>query len=135
MENKIRCPRCGKEEVWKVGTPRGEQQYKCKNCRRKFITELNYSEEFKREAIQIFYEGNSGRAVGRIKGINKSTVYNWIKNLNEKTQKTDIVKKGDKICESKIVEEIDELFFYIKDKKQSIRNNIGNEKSTTNSRL
>ena len=119
MENKIRCPRWGKEEIWKARTPRGKQQYQCKNCRRKFITELNYSEEFKREAIQIFYEGNSGRAVGRIKGINKSTVYNWVKKLNEKTKKTDIVYEGNKMCESKIVEEIemDELFAYIKDKK------------------
>jgi transposase-like protein len=67
MENKISCPRCVKEEVWKAGRPRGEQQYQCKNCRRKFITELNYNEEFKREAIQIFYKQNNGRTVGRIK--------------------------------------------------------------------
>lgn len=40
-----------------------------------------------KEAIEIFYEGNSGRAVGRIKGINKSTVYNSIKKLNEKTKR------------------------------------------------
>ena len=51
-------------------------------CKRKFITELSYSEEFKREAIQISYKGNSGRAVGRIMGINKLTVYNWIKKMN-----------------------------------------------------
>ena len=116
MENKIKCPRCGKEEIWKAGKPKGKQQYQCKKCRRKFITELNYSEEFKREAIQILYEGNSGRAVGRIMGINKSTVYNWVKKMNEKTE---IVDEGEKICESKIVEEIemDELFTYIKDKK------------------
>ena len=116
MEKKIKCPRCGKEEIWKAGKPKGKQQYQCKKCRRKFITELNYSEEFKREAIQILYEGNSGRAVGRIMGINKSTVYNWVKKMNEKTE---IVDEGEKICESKMVEEIemDELFAYIKDKK------------------
>lgn len=119
MENKIICPRCGKEEIWKAGRPRGKQQYQCKNCRRKFITELNYSEEFKREAIQIFYEGNSGRAVGRIKGINKSTVYNWIKKLNKKIQKEATVDEENKSTESKTVEEIemDELFTYTKDKK------------------
>ena len=119
MENKIICPRCGKEEIWKAGKPKGKQQYQCKKCRRKFITELNYSEEFKREAIQILYEGNSGRAVGRIMGINKSTIYNWVKKMNEKIEKTEIVDEGDKICESKMVEEIemDELFSYIKDKK------------------
>ena len=52
-------------------------------------------------------------------GINKSTVYNWVKKMNEKTEKTEIVDEGEKICESKMVEEIemDELFTYIKDKK------------------
>ena len=30
--------------------------------------ELNYDDEFKREAIEIFYEGNNRRAVERIKG-------------------------------------------------------------------
>ena len=119
MENKIICPRCGKEEIWKAGRPRGEQQYQCKNCRRKLITELNYSEEFKREAIQIFYEGNSGRAVGRIKGINKSTVYNWIKKLNKKIQKEATVDEENKSTESKTVEEIEmyKLFTYTKEKK------------------
>ena len=119
MENKIICPRCGKEEIWKAGRPRGKQQYQCKNCRRKFITELNYSEEFKREAIQIFYEGNSGRAVGRIKGINKSTVYNWIKKLNKKIQKEATVDEENKSTESKTVEEIEmyKLFTYTKEKK------------------
>ena len=86
MEKKIVCPRCGKEEIWKCGKSGGKQQYQCKECRKKFITELNYSEKFKRQAIQIFYKGNSGRAVGRIIGINKSTVYNWIKNQMKKSK-------------------------------------------------
>ena len=38
------------------------------------MTELNYSEEFKRQAIQMFYEGNSGGAVGRLKKTNKSCI-------------------------------------------------------------
>ena len=68
----------------KIKTKRyGKQEYQCKECKRKFIRELNYDEEFKRKAIQIFYEGNSERAVGRIMKINKSTVYNWIKALNK----------------------------------------------------
>ena len=70
-----------KKEICKAVKRKGKQQYQCKNCRRKFITELNHSEEFKREGIQIFYEGNSGMVVGRI---NKSTVYNWIKKYKRK---------------------------------------------------
>ena len=94
MEKKIVCPRCGKEEIWKAGKSSGKQQYQCKNCKKKFITELNYSEEFKRQAIQMFYEGNSTRAVGRIMGINKSTVYNWIKKLDGKLQNKNCTKEN-----------------------------------------
>ena len=54
MEN-IKRLKCGNEKVWKAGKPKGKQQYQCKKCRRKYITELNYSEEFKRKVIQIFY--------------------------------------------------------------------------------
>ncbi len=82
----IICLKCGNEELWRAGRPRGKQQYQCKKCRRKFITELNYSEEFKKRAIQIFYEGNRGRAVGSMMKINKSTVYNWIKQLGSKIE-------------------------------------------------
>ena len=47
--------------------------------------------------------------------INKSTVYNWIKNLSDKIEKS---KLKDKI--SKEVIEIDELYSYTKDKKQNL---------------
>ena len=119
MKKRIRCPRCGKEEIRKVGNPRGKQQYQCKECKRKFITEVNYKKEFKEKAIKIFYEGNSGRTVGRIMGINKSTVYNWIKKMNEKI---DIGDKENKVAECKRVEiiEMDELFSYTKKKKTEL---------------
>ncbi len=48
-----------------------EQQHQFKKYRRKFITELNYDKDFKKKTIHIFYERNSGRAVGRIMKINK----------------------------------------------------------------
>ena len=89
MENKIICPRCGEEEIWKARKPKGKQQYQCKKCRRKFITELNYSEEFKRQEIAIFYDGNSGRAAGKI----------------------------DENKVSKEIIEMDELYIYTADKK------------------
>ena len=90
MEMKIKCPKCGKEEIWKSGKSWGKQQYQCKSCKRKFITGKNYSEEFKQKAIAIFYEGN----IGQITGINKSTVYNWIKKLDEKLQDVDYTEKN-----------------------------------------
>ena len=38
-----------------------------------------YSEEKKKEALKIFYAGASGRTVGKILGMSKANVYNWIK--------------------------------------------------------
>ena len=114
--NIIKCPKCGSEKTWKVGKPKGKQQYQCKECKRKFFTEFSFSPEFKNKAIQIFYEGNSGRAVGRLMGINKSTVYNWIKALDNKT-------KYPKPVESKITKDIiemDELFSYVANKKNKL---------------
>ena len=123
MEMEIKCPKCGKEEIWKSGKTGGKQQYQCKSCKRKFITEKNYSEEFKQKAIAIFYEGNSGRAVGRIMGINKSTVYNWIKKLDEKLQDVDSVSVEENIAvqaEQTEVIEMDELFDHINEKKTEL---------------
>ena len=89
----------------------------------KFIRDLNYSKEFKQKAIEIFYEGNSGRAVGRIMGINKSTVYNWIKELDEKIESSKLEEEKNKTEEKETDEaqavdiiEMDELFLYIKEK-------------------
>lgn len=38
--------------------------------------------------VQIFYEGNRGRAVGKLMKINKSTVYNFIKSLSKKIEES-----------------------------------------------
>ena len=130
MDKELKCPKCGKEEIWKSGKSKGKQQYQCKSCKRKFITEKNYSKEFKNKAIAIFYEGNSGRAVGRIMGINKSTVYNWIKKLDEKLQDVNYTEKNTAVKTEQTEEiEMDELFDYIKAKKKSLRNNVGNKKT------
>ena len=47
-----------------------------------------YSEEIKKEALRIYYSGVSGRGVGKILGMSKANVYNWIK----KTEPTDMDK-------------------------------------------
>ena len=117
----MKCPRCGSKEIRKAGKPRGKQQYQCKECERKFITALNYSKAFKQKAIATFYEGNSGRAVGRIMEINKSTVYNWIKKLDEKIENSDCAEEKE-TAETQTVDiiEMDELFAYIKEKKTKL---------------
>ncbi len=69
----------------------------------------------------------------RIFGINKSTVYNWIKKLDEKIQSSNC-KEEKATGEAQTVDviEMGELFAYTKVKKQSLRNNVGDEKAAAN---
>ena len=47
-----------------------------------------YSEEMRERAIKTYYSGVSGRGVGKIFGMSKANVYNWIK----KSKKRDMEK-------------------------------------------
>ena len=82
-ENK-RCPKCGKiENQVRAGYNRsGTQRCKCKDCGIMYTINPKkhaYSEEERELAIKIFYSGASGRGVGKILGMSKANVYNWIK--------------------------------------------------------
>jgi len=79
-----RCPKCGeKKNQINAGYNRsGTQRCVCKNCNHKYT--LNgkkraYSEETRRQAMKIYYSGVSGRGVGKLLGMSKANVYNWIK--------------------------------------------------------
>jgi transposase-like protein len=71
--------------------------------------EPKYSEAFKNEAIQLYLEGNSGCAVGRLKKIGKNTIWGWLREYEEKMDKSD---END----VEIIEQ-DELYTYIKKRK------------------
>ena len=79
-----RCPKCGKlENQVKAGrNSSGSQRCKCKECGTYYTIEPKrheYPEETKELAIKMYYGGVSGRGVGKILGMNKSNVMNWIK--------------------------------------------------------
>jgi transposase len=40
-------------------------------------------EEVRQQAIKTYYAGTSGRGVGKIFGMSKANVYNWIKKNDE----------------------------------------------------
>lgn len=82
-ENK-KCPKCGKtENQIKAGFNKsGTQRCKCKECGISYTLnpkKHEYSEEIKEQAVKIYYSGVSGRGVGKIFGMSKANVYNWIK--------------------------------------------------------
>jgi transposase-like protein len=88
MENSITdkpiCPRCGAtERQMKNGKNRsGTQSCLCGECRKSYTLNPKnraYSEELRRLAIKEYYDGVSGRGIGKIHKFSKSNVYNWIK--------------------------------------------------------
>jgi len=44
-----------------------------------------YSEETRALALKIYYAGASGRGVGKVLGMSKANVYNWIKKNDTNT--------------------------------------------------
>ena len=87
-----RCPKCEKEENQaNYGFNRsGTQRCKCKECNN--IYTLNpknraYSEEVRNTAIKTYYSGVSGRGVGKLLGMSKANVYNWIKKTGSSVDK------------------------------------------------
>lgn len=62
-------------------TQAGNQRYKCKDCGRTKVLQLDekYSATRQELVAQTYVERNSSRAVGRIFGLSHRTVLNWLK--------------------------------------------------------
>ena len=111
-----KCVKCGsncKQQLY--GKDRnGKQRYRCYDCRKVYIADVQYTPEFKLQAIKVYFEGNSGRAVGRIVGISKNTIWRWLKEYakNIEAQTDDDVETA----------ELDELYTYVKKRQSSLSN-------------
>ena len=84
VEETRRCPKCGQTEgQMKNGRNRsGTQTILCRFCKKVYTPEPKrqaYDEETQKHAMKLYYSGVSGRGVGKIMGMNKANVYNWIK--------------------------------------------------------
>ena len=84
-----KCPNCGQlENQRKNGRNRsGTQRILCGHCKKSYTLEPKknaYSEETRALALKIYYTGASGRGVGKILGMSKANVYNWIKKNGSK---------------------------------------------------
>ena len=84
IEEKKSCPVCGRTEgQMKNGRNRsGTQTILCRFCKKTYTLDPKrhaYDEETRTLALKIYYSGVSGRGVGKILGMSKANVYNWIK--------------------------------------------------------
>ena len=78
------CPKCGsKHNQLSAGyNESGTQRCYCKTCDKYYTLNpkvRTYSEEKRQLAIKEYLSGISGRGVGKIHGMSKANVYNWIK--------------------------------------------------------
>jgi len=111
------CPECQSTNIKKNGLKRGKQNHICKGCGRQFIeiySSRGYSEEVKRQCLQLYVEGNGFRRIERLTGVCHNTVINWVRaagnSLPPEPDYQDIPE----------VAQIDELQTYVGKKKQNL---------------
>ena len=78
----LRCPHCGSNWTPKDGHSRGKQTYRCRDCHHRFTPTGNrhyYPQAVKDQALDMYGEGSSLAAIGRVMGILPETVYSWVK--------------------------------------------------------
>ncbi len=86
IDEKKKCPRCQivENQIKKGFNRSGTQRCKCKKCGLSYTMDPKkhaYSEAERQHAKKMYFSGVSGRGVGKIMGMNKSNVYDWIKKL------------------------------------------------------
>jgi transposase-like protein len=86
------CPKCGsKDNQLNVGFNKsGTQRCQCKECGKYYTLNPKtqaYPEELRELAIKEYLSGVSGRGVGKIHGMSKANVYNWIKKTRRSVDK------------------------------------------------
>jgi len=79
-----KCPNCGdaKNQTNAGLNKSGTQRCRCNTCGKYYTLNPKtkaYNEEIRKTAMKIYYSGVSGRGVGKILGMSKANVYNWIK--------------------------------------------------------
>ena len=118
----MRCTECKAEQNQvKAGkTAAGSQRYKCKVCGKVYTPNpkersySGYSEDIKKQAIKLYMEGNSGRAVGRILGIGKNMCLYWLRQYAQTLPEETPTEQVEVI-------EMDELYSFIQRKNKIYR--------------
>lgn len=113
----IHCLYCQHDQrVIKAGfNPGGSQRYRCKSCQRYFTPNPDpqgYDQALHHQALKLYVEGTSFRAIGRLLNVNHQTIASWIG-----VQAAELPSEvSDRQPTENI--EIDELFSFIGDKKK-----------------
>jgi insertion element IS1 protein InsB len=111
----ITCPRCSRGNVIKHGTTRaGKQRYRCRRCRRQFITDYTnrgHDPEVRRLIVPLSLNGCGIRDISRVLGVSTNTV---LKLLRRHAARVRRPRLPDHITEL----EIDEMWSFVGQKEQ-----------------
>lgn len=111
------CPYCQRSENQvKAGrNESGSQRYRCQVCRRKYTPEpkpQGYSDEVRRQALQLYVDGMNFRRIARTLGITHRTVINWVNAYGAQLSDQPPVSPDEMP-----IHELDELFTFVGHKK------------------
>jgi transposase-like protein len=111
----MQCPECSSTHIRKNGSRKGKQRYICADCQRQFLSVYEplkgYSNDLKRECLELYLNGMGFRAIERVKHVHHTTIIYWVKQLGSRLPDTP--------AESNIPEvgELDELQTFVGSKK------------------
>jgi hypothetical protein len=107
------------QEVYyrKSGKMRGKQRYRCQGCGYHFTNThgRGYPPEIKLQALRLYTENMGLRSIGRILGVNASTVMHWIRDEGKKLMEQIKGSLPEALDEMDLIE-IDEMWHYTKKK-------------------
>src|SRR4051794_2569820 len=79
----VTCPYCeNSQKQAKAGMNKGAQRYRCGLCNRRYtplVQPRGYSEELRRQAVELHSRGLKIRQIGRQLGVNPQNVVNWVR--------------------------------------------------------
>ena len=112
----MKCRFCHSLDVVKSGHVRNKQRYKCKECKKNYVTDITsrgMSLGIKMEAIRLLKEGMGLRGIGRILGVSATTVMVWVRNYASIIEEMIQENKVKNIEDIEVVE-LDEMWHYVK---------------------
>lgn len=72
----MKCPQCESTQVSKNGQRHGKQNYICRDCRKQFVEFYDlkgYSDDIKRQCLEMYVNGMGFRAIERIKVLSQTS--------------------------------------------------------------
>lgn len=110
------CPYClqSDRQVKAGRNASGSQRYKCVHCQRKYTPEPSqmYSDDLRRQAVQLYVDGMNFRRIGRTLGVTHRTVINWVNAYGARLPEAPPLPE-----ETSEVHELDELFTFVGSKR------------------